>query len=146
MAIRLDLINEDLANQKLNNLKFRFLSNDHIRIENGVPTIGSIRGDNRGANRCIEIIPNFKLKEGYLVSIYNQDGLHPVWGNNVQMAPKQMKIIHKTENHIILRGFGSDVLGNTFSDYGMTLELIHGKITQCTLHMHDRDVDIEYKN
>lgn len=146
LAIRLGVINEDSANQKLSDLKFRFYSTDHIRIENGVPTQGSIRGDNKGANRGIEIIPNFELKEGYLVTIYNQDGNHPVWGNNIQMAPKQMKIIHKTENHIVLRGFGTDDFGNTFSDYGMTLELINGKIIQCILHMYDRDIDIEYKN
>lgn len=146
LAIRLGLINEDSANQKLRDLKFRFYSTDHIRIENGVPTQGSIRGDNKGANRGIEITPNFELKEGYLVTIYNQDGNHPVWGNNIQMAPKQMKTIHKTENHIVLRGFGTDVFGNTFSDYGMTLQLLRSKIIQCTLHMHDRDIDIEYKN
>ncbi len=145
LAILLGVINEDSANQKIRDLKFRFYSTDHIRIENGVPTQRSIRGDNKGANRLIEIIPNFELKEGYLVTIYNQDGNYPISGNNIQMAPKQMEIIHKTENKIELRGFGTDVFGTTFSDYGMTLELINQMVIGCIAHMYDRDIDIEYK-
>ena len=29
----------------------------------------------------------YKEKEGYTVTMYNLDGVHPLWKNNVQMAP-----------------------------------------------------------
>lgn len=40
------------------------------------------------------------------MTMYNLDRNHPVWQNNVQMAPKQMKIIEQTNDKIILRGYG----------------------------------------
>jgi hypothetical protein len=33
---------------------------------------------------------------GVSVTMYNLDGNHPVWQNNVQMAPKQMKVMEQT--------------------------------------------------
>lgn len=141
LAIRLNLINEDNAREKLIKLKLRFVSKDHLRYENGI----HISGPHGGAARGIEIVPNFDLKDGYIVTIYNRDGLHPLWGNNIQMAPKQMKIIHKTENEIELRGFGFDQFGNKFSDYGMTLAINDGQLQKCILHMYDRNIDIEYQ-
>ena len=142
LAIRLNMIDEATANEKLNRIKLRFASKDHIRYENGI----HVSGPHGGAGRGIQIVPNFELKEGYLVTIYNQDGLHPLWGNNIQMAPKQMKVVRKSENEIELRGFGHDMFGNTFSDYGMTLKLYDGELEKCTLHMFDRNIDIEYQN
>ncbi|HNY45114.1 MAG TPA: hypothetical protein PLG11_07570 [Bacteroidales bacterium] len=142
LAIRLNLIDEDTANKRLNEIRLRFASKDHSRFENGI----HVSGPHGGAGRVIEIIPNFELKEGYLVTIYNQDSLHPVWGNNIQMAPKQMKVVRKSETEIELRGFGHDMFGNSFSDYGMTLKLYDGELEKCTLHMFDRNIDIEYQN
>jgi hypothetical protein len=76
--------------------------------------------------------------------MYNLDGNHPVWQNNVQMAPKQMKVIEQTNDKIVLRGYGHDVMGTSFADYGLTIKLKDGKVENCILHMHDREVDIEY--
>ena len=141
LAIRLNMIDEATANEKLNRIKLRFASKDHIRYENGI----HVSGPHGGAGRGIQIVPNFELKEGYLVTIYNQAGLHPLWGNNIQMAPKQMKVVSKTANEIELRGFGHDMFGNTFSDYGITLKIYDGELEKCILHMFDRNIDIEYQ-
>lgn len=61
------------------------------------------------------------------------------------MAPKQMKVVSKTANEIELRGFGHDMFGNTFSDYGITLKIYDGELEKCILHMFDRNIDIEYQ-
>jgi tetratricopeptide (TPR) repeat protein len=60
------------------------------------------------------------------------------------MAPKQMKIVQQTNEKIVFRGFGHDNMGSSFSDYGLTISIKSGKIDKCKLHMHDRNVDIEY--
>jgi len=86
------------------------------------------------------------LKEGYLVTIYNMDGNHPFWGNNIQMASKQMKIIEKQNDKIQLRGFGNDYLGNSFSGYAITVSLVVNEIDHITLHIIDREIEIKYLN
>lgn len=140
LAIRLNMIDEATANEKLSSIKLRFASKDHLRYENGI----HVSGPHGGAARGIEIVPNYKLKDGYLVTIFNLDGINPLWGNNIQMAPKQMKVVRKTENEIELRGFGHDMIGNTFSDYGMTLKICDGGLERCYLHLFDRNIYIEY--
>ena len=140
LAIRLSQIDENTANTKLNNLKLRFHSTDHLRYENGI----HVSGPHGGAKRVIEIVPNFELKEGYLVTIYNQEGLHPFWGNNIQMASKQMKVTGKLDNEIILNGFGYDPLGNPFKDYGININIVENEIQYITLLIHNRDVKIKY--
>lgn len=140
LALRLSMLDEHSANQKLNELKLRFLSSDHLRYENDV----HVSGPHGGAARGVEIVPNFELKEGYLVTIYNQDGNHPVWGNNIQMAPKRMKVINKTENEIQLRGFGTDSFGASFADYAISVHLSGHEIDHIKLHMLDRGVVIKY--
>ena len=64
-----------------------FDSSDHIRFQNGK----DVSGHNYGCNRRIIIERNIEGNEGYTVTMYNQDGIHPLWQNNIQMAPKQMK-------------------------------------------------------
>lgn len=140
LAIRLSVIDEETANNKLNKLKLRFLSSDHLRYENNV----HVSGPHGGAGRGIEVVPNFKLKEGYLVTVYNQDGNHPFWGNNIQMAAKQMKVINRTTSEIQLQGFGTDPLGNSFSDYALSIHLSGNDIDHIKLHMLDRGIIIKY--
>ena len=122
------------------NLNFVFKSYDHLRFENG----RHVSGPHGGANRAVKVEPNISDREGYTVTIYNLDGKHPLWRNNVQMAPKQMKIIEESEEKVVLRGYGSDTMGESFADYGLTISLEGGSVEKCTLHMHDRDVSIEY--
>lgn len=117
-----------------------FDSSDHIRFQNGK----DVSGHNYGCNRRIIIERNIEGNEGYTVTMYNQDGIHPLWHNNIQMAPKQMKIIKVHDNVVQLVGFGHDRLGASFSDYGIDV-LIDGLIiTRVQLNMFDRNISIVY--
>lgn len=132
----------EIENELRNSLDFVFESSDHLRYENGYHVSGPHSG---GARRAIEVKPNINGGEGYSVSIYNLDGNHPVWRNNIQMAPKQMKIVNQSENVIEFRGFGYDYSGNSFADYGLTINLKNGEILTCIMHMFDRGVDVSYQ-
>ena len=88
------------------NLNFIFKSSDHLRYENGI----HVSGPHGGAGRAVKVEPNVSGNEGYTVTIFNLDGNHPVWQNNVQMAPKQMKIIQQTNDKVVLRGYGHDMM------------------------------------
>ena len=72
-----------------------FDSSDHIRFQNGV----DVSGHNYGCNRRFVIEKNIEGGEGYTVTMYNLDGLHPIWQNNIQMAPKRMKIVLEYHRH-----------------------------------------------
>jgi hypothetical protein len=121
-------------------LDFVFKSSDHIRYENG----RHVSGPHGGAGRAIKVEPNISGGEGVSVTTYNLDGNHPIWQNNVQIAPKQMKVIQQTNDTIVLRGYGYDAMGASFADYGLTIKLNNGELEKCILHLHDRAVDIEY--
>lgn len=119
---------------------YKFLSDDHTRIENGV----SVSADNKGAWRGIRIKTSDNLY--FYVTMYNMDGNHPIWGNNIQMSEKQMKLISEDSEKIILRGYGEDALGSSFADYGITLYKTNSNVDKIALHMHDRSIDIVYYN
>ena len=118
----------------------KFDSLDHIRYANGI----DVSGHNYGCNRQIEIQKNVEGGEGYTVTIYNNDGIHPMWGNNVQMAPKQMRIINVKDNIVSLIGYGYDMMGNPYSDYAIDLFFNGAEIDKATLKMLDRNIEIEY--
>ena len=86
------------------NGKIVFDSSDHIRFQNGQ----DFSGHNYNCHRRITIEKNIEDAEGYTVTIYNMDGMLPLWQNNIQMSPKQMKIVNKQENIIEFRGYGYD--------------------------------------
>lgn len=119
---------------------FKFLSDSHIRYQNS----NQVGGNNTGSWRGIRIEDNISNDTNYTVTIYSMDGNHPVWGNNIQMAPKQMKVIEKDSSKIKLRGYGHDKMGNSFADYGATLHLKNNNIQKISLHMFDRGVEILY--
>lgn len=130
-----------------------FNSSNHQRFENGMPVRGL-----QYCNRTIEIKPNTEgckgyniaAGDGYIITVFNMDGNHPVWGNNVQMTPKPMRIIQQSNDKIVLRGYSCLAMGPfgwvdfDGSDYGLSIHIGDNAIIQCTLHMHDRKVDIEY--
>ncbi len=136
------IILEDL--KKGNNFpsqdEFIFKSSDHIRYQNGLDA----SGHNYGCNRAVKIEKNISNEEGYTVTIFNLDGNHPIWQNNVQMAPKKMKIIQYSNEKVVLRGYGSDIMGASFANYGLSIYFQNNKVEKCILHLHDRNVDIEY--
>jgi len=121
-------------------LSIEFESADHIRYENG----NHVSGPHGGARRMVKIATDRTQDNVHIVTLYNIDGDHPVWQNNMQMAPKQMQIIEMEDDKTVLRGFGTDSMGNTFDDYGMSLIYDDDILAKCILHMHDRGVDIEY--
>lgn len=117
-----------------------FTSSDHIRFQNGK----NVSGHNMGANRKFVIEKNIEGGEGYTVTMYNLNGVHPVWQNNVQMAPKRMKIERVQDNVVELRGYGYDPFGGNFSDYGIVLLIEQNKISRVQLNMYDRNISIVY--
>lgn len=119
---------------------YEFKSSDHIRYKNGI----DVSGHNFNCHRTIKFEKNISGNEGYTVTIFNNDSIHPFWGNNIQMAPKQMKIISVKPNLIVLRGYGYDPIGNPFHNYGITIEHCNSIIQNCTLHMLDRGVELKY--
>ncbi len=103
-----------------------FDSSDHIRFQNG----NDVSGHNYGCNRRLVIEKNIQGDQGYTVSMYNMDGMHPLWQNNVQMAPKRMKIVDVEGNLVELHGYGYDenalAMGvplevASFENYGVVL-------------------------
>lgn len=95
---------------------------------------------------------NIKGGEGYIVTVFNLDGNHPMWGNNVQMTPKPMKIVNQTSEKIVLRGYQVEAMSPfgwidfNGADYGLSVFIRYGEINKCVLHMHDRNINIEYYN
>lgn len=121
-------------------LNFTFKSPDHIRYhEDKIES-----GPHGGALRIIEVVPEKFMEDNYIVTIYNGDGNHPLWQNNVQMSPKQMKIIEKYDDRIVLRGWGNDSNGQSFADYGLIIYIKDNIVSQCILRLLDRNVYIKY--
>lgn len=126
-----------------------FDSSDHIRFQNGK----DISGHNYGCNRRFVIEKNIEGGEGYTVTVYNLDGLHPFWKNNIQMAPKRMRIVSAYDNIVELRGYGYDenalALGApladaSFDSYGIVLLIENAEIRRIQLNMYDRNISIVY--
>ena len=117
---------------------YKFVSDDHVRIQNGQKS----DKNNKGAWRGVRIQTSDNIT--FTVTIYNLSGIHPVWGNNIQMAPKQMKIQEQNESLIKLRGYGYDAMGGSFADYGLTLHISNQDIEKVVLHMFDRNIEIIY--
>ncbi len=126
-----------------------FDSSDHIRFQNG----NDVSGHNYGCNRRLVIEKDIQGGEGYTVSMYNMDGMHPLWQNNVQMSPKRMKIVAVKGNIIELRGYGYDenalamgapLEAASFENYGVVLMIEDNEIVRAQLNMFDRNVSIVY--
>ena len=126
-----------------------FDTSDHIRFQNGK----DVSGHNLGCHRRFVIEKNIEGGEGYTVSMYNLDGLHPLWKDNIQMAPKRMRIVSSNENIVELHGYGYDenalALGAPLSDasfasYGVVLLIENNAIKRIQLNMYDRDISIVY--
>lgn len=126
-----------------------FESSDHIRFQNGQ----NVSGHNYGCNRRFVIEKNIQDGEGYTITMYNLDGIHPLWQNNVQMAPKRMKIINVDENIVEFRGYGYDenalVMGASlqaasYENYGVVVIIEDKEIIRVQLNMYDRNISIVY--
>lgn len=85
--------------------------------------------------------------------MYNMDGMHPLWQNNVQMAPKRMRIVNVDRNIVELRGYGYDenalamgapLEAASFENYGIAIMIENDAIVRAQLNMYDRNVSIVY--
>lgn len=126
-----------------------FDSSDHVRFQNGQ----AVSGHNIGCNRRLVIEKNIEGGDGYTVTMYNLDGIHPLWQNNVQMAPKRMKIISVKEDIVEFRGFGYDenaiaigapLQDASFENYGIVIMIEGTSIARAQLNMYDRNISIVY--
>ena len=126
-----------------------FDSSDHVRFQNGQ----NVSGHNYGCNRRFVIEKNIQSDEGYTVTIYNLDGIHPLWQDNVQMAPKRMRIVNVTDDLVELRGYGYDenalaigasLQDASFENYGIIVMIENDKIVKAQLNMFDRNTSIVY--
>ena len=129
--------------------KINFDSSDHIRFQNGQ----DVSGHNNDCHRRIVIEKNTQGNNGYTVTMYNLDGVHPLWNNNMQMAPKQMEIVNVNDNIVEMRGFGYDenalaigapMEAASFSNYGLVLMIENNEICRAQLNMYDRNISIVY--
>ena len=125
-----------------------FHSNVHQRYENGIP----VKGEQLGCNRDVVIEKNVSGGIGYSVTVNNPDAIAGSWGAT-PMGTKPMKIISVYDDEIELRGYGYDVNAVSmgipkkdvsFENYGMTIHYDGHNITQCVIHMIERNVDIDY--
>lgn len=127
---------------------FIFTSNCHQRYENGNPVLGlqqcirTVRLE-KNINGC----DGYRLEPGigYIVKIFNNDTGKP------NMSDKPMKVVNITFDKIELRGFPIEAQTPfgwqevDYRDYGFTVSYKNSAIEKCTLHMLDRNIDIEYR-
>lgn len=127
---------------------FKFVSNQHQRYENGVPTAGvqncirtvSVELNTQGCKGYL-LSPG----DGYIIKIFNDDLGRP------QMADKPMRIYRKSETSVEFRGF--PIKAQTpfgwqeidLGDYSFIVYYENGVVSRCTLHMLDRNIFIEYR-
>lgn len=123
-------------NTEIDLTNFLFNSSDHLRHENGI----HVSGPHGGAPRAIKVENNINGGSGYSVTVFATDGNKA----EVQLSTKQMRIISSDDSKLVLRGFGSDIFGTSFLDYGLSIFHSNGKIEKCIVHWHDRNIDIEY--
>jgi hypothetical protein len=115
-----------------------FVSNQHVRTTDGVET-------GRTDDACYRGVKVDANGDGtYTVGIYLQEGEHPVWGDNMTMAPKRMRITKRSKGVTVLRGISGSSIFDDFSDYGITIYKSLGEVDKIVLHMHDRDTYISY--
>ncbi len=140
----------DIENIEENKLKFDvsdiyFESSDNIKYKNGNPTTKT----SEISKIAIKVETNNEGLEGYLVTTYNLDDNTPIWGSNIEMSSKQMKVIESSGDKTILRGFGEDLsaLGDEegkYSNYGISIIHPKNEIEKINLHLHHHNIDIEY--
>jgi hypothetical protein len=117
---------------------FVYLSNNHVRYQHGSPT-----PPNPGCRRAVVITGNALTGE-YDACILNLSQPHPIWHDNYQLIPKHMAITSNTSSEILLRGVGSDDVGQNCENYGFKILFTGGFAQTVVAYMYDKDVEIQY--
>ena len=55
-----------------------------------------------------------------------------------------MRIVKVDNNIVQLRGYGFDMMGASFADYGVSLLIENDVISRVQLNMYDRNISIVY--
>ena len=111
---------------------FEFTSTGHLLYEGSQ----HVSGSHYGARRLVKVEPNNSGGEGYPVTLYNLNGTHhPVWCNNVQISPKQLKIIREKPDKTVLRGYDHDAMRSSFADCGVPIHFHNGTVRVLYLYM-----------
>ena len=128
------------------------MSRCHQRYEDGKPVLGeqfcgrAIKIENKNFSELFKGLP-VTPQNGFLVTMYNMDTPNFDGTYNHMMQPKLMELVADTGNEMLLKGVALTAMGNVvmdYSDYGLTLTLENRKVVEFTLHLYDRNVDIEY--
>ena len=128
------------------------MSRCHQRYEDGKPVLGeqfcgrAIKIENKNFSELFKGLP-VTPQNGFLVTMYNMDTPNFDGTYNHMMQPKLMELVADTGNEMLLKGVALTAMGNVvmdYSDYGLTLTLENRKVVGFTLHLYDRNVDIEY--
>ena len=122
-----------------------FESSDHIRYEN-MELKNNPQG---GRRRAIKVEKHSEGMEEYNVTCYNLEDVPSLWGHNIEMVSKQMRVIESQVDKTVLRGHGDDPMAmghpdGRFSDYGISILHPNNEIEKIILHLHHHKVDIEY--
>jgi hypothetical protein len=82
-----------------------FLATNYVRYKDMFPAFPEDYGS-RVVYRSIIIQSTTPGKDKlYLVSIYDMDGIPPIWEKNIEMEPKPMKVNYVSNDSIGLIGF-----------------------------------------
>ncbi len=122
-----------------------FKSSNHNRYNEDVRT----EGDNRGCMRAIEVKADPENDNSYIVTLYNLSEVHPQWGDNIQVAPKRMRVVASSAEEITLRGYGQDPMltgrpPQIQENYGIKLHMKRGSIDHVSYYLYDRNVRIDF--
>jgi len=135
-------MSRDFLNKKImiNLTDLKFISDDHVRFENNEWT----GKDNKGSLRGIRV--QSSGNNAFIVNFYNFNFTEnrPTWGNNLWMDPKPMVIVTKNDRIIDMIGYGYNHMGDSLSDYGLTLYSSNNNVEIVVLSMYDRNVQIAY--
>ena len=145
MAVGIDIENAANTKPPFDVSDVYFESSEHILYEKGKPKSGPFGK----ARRAIKIETDMEGIEEYSVTSYNLDDIPALWGNNIQMTSKQMKVIESEPTKTVLRGYGEDPVAmghpdGVFSNYGISIIHPNNKIEKIVLHRYDRSEDTEY--
>ncbi|NNC71104.1 MAG: hypothetical protein HKN90_09815 [Flavobacteriaceae bacterium] len=111
---------------------------------------GKLKSAKLESARCaIKVKRDMTKNDGYSVTSFFLEDETALWGDNVHIPSKQMKVVESNPDRTILKGFGEDPasMGNPegkFSNFGLSIFHPNNKIEKMILHRFDNEIDIEY--
>ena len=126
---------------------FTFHSTRHQRYNQGMPE-GALQicGRSFYVEQNVRGCDGYKLTpgDGWIIRCINDDTGRP------QYAPKPMRVISTAPGKVVLRGYKTQAMSPfgwmpfDGDDYGLEVFFSNGEVVKCILHMHDRNIRLEY--